>query len=171
MKRFVNLIDRMADISGYIAGWLVPIMIILIVYEVFMRYVLHNPPMVADEFSAYMLVALSYMGLSYTWRQGGHIRITLLVHRLPTQAANWIRLIGLILSFVFLVGVNHSAFKMIIYANKIDLKSDTWLTFPLFWPQLMVFIGFLLLLLTLFSEITKVVKNIQAGENVEGISK
>ena len=94
MNYFVKIVDKAADVSGYLSGWLAPMMVVLVAFEVFMRYVLHNPPMVADEFSAYMLVALSYVGLSYTWRQGGHVRITLLVSRLPDKAATWIRLIG-----------------------------------------------------------------------------
>ena len=86
MKQVGIIIEKVADFLGYVSGWLVPAMMLLVAVEVFMRYVLHDPAMVADEFSAYMLVALSYLGLSYTWRQGGHVRITLLVSRLPVQA-------------------------------------------------------------------------------------
>ncbi len=146
-------------------------MMTLVAVEVFMRYVLHDPAMVADEFSAYMLVALSYLGLAYTWRQGGHVRITLLVSRLPPKVASWIRLMVLIMIFVFMVGITHAGYEMIIYALQIDLRSDTWLTFPLFWPQLTVFIGFLLLTLTLPVEIAQVIVKIRAGENVERQSK
>ena len=42
----------------------------LVVVDVFMRYVMHRPLMVADEISAYMLVALSFLGFAYTWRKG-----------------------------------------------------------------------------------------------------
>ena len=171
MKYFVKIVDKAADVSGYLSGWLVPIMVLLVAFEVFMRYVLHNPPMVADEFSAYMLVALSYIGLAYTWRQGGHVRITLLVSRLPAKIEAWSRLIGLLLVFVFMVGLTHSCYKMSAYAYKINLRSDTWLTIPLFWPQLTVFIGVCLLLLTIFSEIIKTIQSMAAGKNLEGVSK
>jgi TRAP-type C4-dicarboxylate transport system permease small subunit len=167
MKQIETVIKKTAGFFGYLSGWLVPSMMILVTVEVFMRYVLHNPPMVADEFSAYMLVALSYLGLAFTWRQGGHVRITLVVSRLPAKAASWIRLIVLILIFIFLVGLTHAGYKMVVYAWQIDLRSDSWLTVPLFWPQLTVFIGFVTLTLMLPVEIAKVIAKIRAGENVE----
>ena len=167
MKKIGSTIEKVADFFGYVSGWLVPAMMLLVAVEVFMRYVLHNPPMVADEFSAYMLVGLSYLGLAYTWRQGGHVRITLLVSRLPAKVAGWIRLFVLIMIFIFMIGITHAGWEMIVYARQIGLRSDTWLTFPLFWPQLTVFIGFLLLTLTLPLEIVRVIIKIRAGEAVE----
>ena len=54
MKRLGYIVEKIADIGGYFSGWLVFLMMILVFVEVFMRYVLRRPPMVADEFSAYM---------------------------------------------------------------------------------------------------------------------
>ena len=167
MKQAELIIEKIVDFLGHVSGWLVPAMMLLVAVEVFMRYVLHAPAMVADEFSAYMLVALSYLGLAYTWRQGGHVRITLLVSRLPVQAASWIRLFVLIMVFIFMLGITHAGWEMIVYAREINLRSDTWLTFPLFWPQLTVFIGFLFLTLTLSLEIVRVFLKIRSGEAVE----
>ena len=142
-------------------------MMMLVVVEVFMRYVLHQPLMVADEFSAYMLVALSYLGTAYTWRQGGHVRVTVLVSRLPSRGAGWIRFIGLILVLIFMIELDRVGYKMIIYALKIHLRSSTWLMVPLFWPQLTVFIGFILLTLLLVVDIVRTFIKIRAGEKVE----
>ncbi|NIM97985.1 MAG: TRAP transporter small permease subunit, partial [candidate division Zixibacteria bacterium] len=101
------------------------------------------------------------------WRQGGHVRITLLVSRLTSGVASWVRLIALILTLIFLIGLTHAGYKMIIYALKIDLRSETWLIFPLFWPQVTVFIGFVLLTLMLVVDIARAIVRIRAGENVE----
>jgi TRAP-type C4-dicarboxylate transport system permease small subunit len=167
MKRYRQIMDKIAYVCGLIGSGLVPIMVFMVAVEVFMRYVLKNPPMIADEFSAYMLVALSYLGLAVTWRQGGHVRITLLVSRLPVKLAGWLRLVVLIIIFIFMVAITHSAFSMVVYAYEINLRSDTWLTFPLIWPQLTVFIGFLILTLILPADIVKVYRKIRAGESVE----
>ncbi len=69
--------------------------------------------------------------------------------------------------FIFMIGITHAGWVMIVYARQIELRSDTWLTFPLFWPQLAVFIGFLMLALTLPLEIVRVFIKIRAGEVVE----
>jgi TRAP-type transport system small permease protein len=167
MNRFGSVIDKIADLGGYFSGWLVPLMMILVVVEVFTRYVLDRPLMVADEVSAYMLVALSFLGLAYTWRQGGHVRITILVNRLPDKAAAWVRLIGLIMTFIFMIELDRAAYKMIVYALQINLRSSTWLMFPLFWPQLTVFIGFVLLTLLLVIDIFRTGVKIRTGKKAE----
>ncbi len=66
MRLLVRVTEGLANIAGYIGGWLVPLMTLLILIEVVMRYVVHQPLMISDEFSAYMLVALAYIGLAYT---------------------------------------------------------------------------------------------------------
>jgi TRAP-type C4-dicarboxylate transport system permease small subunit len=132
-----------------------------------MRYVLHQPLMLADEFSAYMLVAVSYLGTAYTWRQGGHVRVTVLVSRLSSRTAGWMRFIGLILVLIFMIELDRVSYKMITYALQINLRSSTWLMFPLFWPQLTVFIGFVLLTLLLVIDIVEALIKIRAGEKVE----
>jgi TRAP-type C4-dicarboxylate transport system permease small subunit len=167
MKRAGQIVDWIADMGGYFSGWLVPVMMLLVVVEVFMRYVLERPPMVADEFSAYLLVAISYLGLAYTWRQKGHVRITIFVGRFSPRSSSWVRLITLLLNLIFLLALTQTGYKMIVYALKINLRSSTWLTFPLFWPQLTVFIGFVLLTLVLVVEIVRAIGKIRSGENVE----
>ncbi|MGE5253979.1 MAG: TRAP transporter small permease subunit [Planctomycetaceae bacterium] len=167
MNRLGSVIEKIADLGGYFSGCLVPLMMILVVVEVFTRYVLDRPLMVADEVSAYMLVALSFLGLAYTWRQGGHVRISILVSRLPGKAAAWVRLIGLIMTFIFMIELDRAAYKMIVYALQINLRSSTWLMFPLFWPQLTVFIGFILLTLLLVIDFFRTGVKIRTGKKAE----
>ncbi len=167
MNRIVSAIEKIAYLGGYLSGWLVPIMMMLVVVDVFMRYVMHRPLMVSDEFSAYMLVALSFLGLAYTWRQGGHVRIEILVSRLSPPVYAWVRLIGLILTFIFMIELDRAAYKMIVYALQMNLRSSTWLMFPLFWPQVTVFIGFILLTLLLVIDIVHTGARIGAGKKAE----
>jgi len=167
MRQLGSIIDRIADFVGYLSGWLVPLMMMLVVVDVFMRYVMHRPLMIADEFSAYMLVALSFLGFAYTWRQGGHVRVEVVVNYLPPRLYAWMRLIGLILTFIFMVEMDRAAFKMIAYALQMKMRSSTWLMFPLFWPQLTIFVGFVLLTLMLVVDIVQAGVKLRAGKNAE----
>jgi TRAP-type C4-dicarboxylate transport system permease small subunit len=155
MKQLGSYLDKMADGLGYLSGWLVPLMMLLVVVDVFMRYVMHRPLMVSDELSAYMLVALAFLGFAYTWREKGHVRVEVLVSRLSPRAQDRVRLAGLILTFAFMLEMNRSAFKMIVYAHQMKMRSSTWMMFPLFWPQLTIFVGFVLLTLVLAADILR----------------
>jgi C4-dicarboxylate transporter DctQ subunit len=167
MNRLVSVIERIAYLGGYLSGWLVPIMMMLVVVDVFMRYVMHRPLMVSDELSAYMLVALAFLGFAYTWREGGHVRVEVLVSRFSPRVQDRVRLVGLILTFVFMLEMNRSAFKMIVYAYQMKMRSSTWMMFPLFWPQLTIFVGFVLLTLVLFVDIGRLWNKIRTSKMAE----
>jgi len=167
MHRFAAIIEKLAFLGGYLSGWLVPSMMMVVVADVFMRYVMRRPLMVADEFSAYMLVALSYLGLAYTWREGGHVRIEILVRRLSPRVYDWVRLVGLILVFVFMLELDRAAWKMIVYARQMNLRSSTFFMFPLFWPQLTVFIGFVMLTLLVAVDVFRTAAALRPGAKAE----
>jgi TRAP-type C4-dicarboxylate transport system permease small subunit len=167
MKQFASAVDRLANFVGYLSGWLVPLMMMLVVVDVFMRYVMQQPLMVADELSAYMLVTLSFLGFAYTWRQGGHVRVEVAVNYLPPRLKSWVRLIGLILTFIFMIEMDRAAYKMIVYAIQMKMRSSTWMMFPLFWPQLTIFVGFVLLTLMLAVDIVQTGGKLRAGKKAE----
>lgn len=167
MKRLASAVDALANFVGYLSGWLVPLMMLLVVVDVFMRYIMQRPLMVADELTAYMLVALSFLGFAYTWRQGGHVRVEAVVNYLPRRLYAWVRLIGLILTFVFMLAMDRAAYKMIAYALAMKMRSSTWLMFPLFWPQLTIFLGFVLLTLMLAVDIVQAGLKLRAGKCAE----
>ena len=167
MKRLAALIEKSAHLCGYLSGWLVPLMMMLVVVDVFMRYVMQRPLMIADEFSAYMLVTLSFLGFAYTWRQRGHVRVEVVVNYLPPRLYAWVRLIGLILTFIFMVEMDRAAYKMIAYALQMKMRSSTWLMFPLFWPQLTIFVGFVLLTLMLVVDIVQAGAKLRAEKIAE----
>lgn len=167
MERLGELVDRLANLVGYLSAWLVPLMMMLVVVDVFMRYVMRQPLMIADELTAYMLVALSFLGFAYTWREGGHVRVEVVVNYLPPRLRARVRLIGLVLTFIFMVEMDRAAFKMIAYALQMKMRSSTWLMFPLFWPQLTIFVGFVLLTLILAVDIVRTGAKLRAGEIAE----
>jgi len=163
MKRLVYITDRIADIFGYFCKWIVPIMIALIFAEVLSRYVVGKPLIIADEYGAYMLVALSFLGAAYAWKEKSHVRITFLVSRLPLRVAIHLRLATLIVSFIFMALLTHASYGFFATSFRLGLKSSTWLITPLQVPHLTVAIGFFLLSLLLIGRIAKTIMDIRAG--------
>ncbi len=70
-------------------------------------------------------------------------------------------------TFIFMIELDRAAYKMVAYALQINLRSSTWLTFPWFWPQLTVFLGFIMLTLLLAVDIVRAIDRVRAGERVE----
>lgn len=168
MKRLASFVVRLVDVTGNIFAWFSAVMILLILFEVFMRYVLGRPPIFADEYAVYMLVALSFLGMAYTWQKGGHVRITALADALPKGPAHWLRLVTLIGGFIFTAALVLSSYTFLKDSFELHLKSDTFLRTPLQVPHMTLLIGFSLSLLVLLVEISKAVtglrRNRGAGE-------
>lgn len=140
-----NLIDRIVVIGGHVGAVLIVAILFLTMYEIVLRYVFNNAPMIADELAAYMLVAVVALGLSYRWREGGHVRVEALVSRLPGQVQYWLRLFTLSAVFFFTVMVTIGSFTVIGRTMQYGLMSNSWLRVPLIWPQLSIPYGFVLL--------------------------
>jgi len=171
MKRLGRILESIANIGGYFSGWLVPAMMVLVFVEVFTRYVVRQPLMIADELSAYMLVAISYLAAAYTQKEGGQVRITALVTRLPTRVASWLRLITLSLLFLFALAITHSSYAYMALSFKLGMKSGTWLRVPLQPIQMTVAIGFAILFLVIIVELVRAIRNIRAGKSAEELTE
>ena len=157
----------MANILGYIAGWFVLLMMLLVLVEVISRYVFNRPLMVADEFGSYLLVAVSYLAAAYAWKEKGHVRITALVSRLPPRVSSWLRLITLLLALIVAIGLSQSAYSYLQTSFRLGMASGSWLNFPLQGPHMTLMIGFVLLSLIITVEVTRAIKNFRRGQSIE----
>ncbi|MDP2932135.1 MAG: TRAP transporter small permease [Chloroflexota bacterium] len=167
VRRLGNLLEATAAQSGYLCGWVILVMTVLVLFEVFMRYALGKPPILADEFSGYLLVFISFIGAAYTWREKGHVRVTALVERLPLRVANPLRLGTMILTFLAACGLAQASYGLLALSFKVHMVSDSIWRFPLWIPQISLIIGFILLALMLLADIIKAIRKMRAGENVE----
>lgn len=142
MEKLDRFLDKMVTYaSGHLSGWLVIIMTILVMVEVVSRYVLRQPLMIADEFSGYILAVMTFTGLAYTWKEKGHIRIEVLFSRLPHRAALWLRAVVLLGIVAFMPILAKALLDLTLYSIQWDMRSASWLRFPVVWPQMLMFLG------------------------------
>ncbi len=83
-KKFVAILNRIEDIA-LIAMFVAMVMVIFV--QVIMRYVFNNSLSWSEEFGKFMFVWLSWFGISIGARRNEHIRITMLLDRLPFKAS------------------------------------------------------------------------------------
>ncbi len=171
MKRVGRVIGAASYLSGYLAGWVLLGIMGLTLAEVITRYVLHQPLILSDEFGAYSLVAISFLGLAYCWRASGHIRITFVVRRMPARVSNWLRLVTLTIALIYVGLASKVSYDFIVDAFRRNIRSNSLLMTPLRWPEMVIPIGFTLLSLILIVEIAKVIRDIRSGVSTEAISE
>jgi len=156
MKQVSSTIEAwISKTSLFAASLLIFAMVWLVFYEVVMRYIFHNPPMLADEISAYMLVGIVFLGLVYCFKEKGHIRLEILVGRLSPKTSKWLRVITLFIFLTYSVALTKLGCELVIYSYTHYFFSMSILRVPLYLPQLVLPIGCFLLSIQLLFEISK----------------
>ena len=167
MDKLFRAIEKISYVSGYFAGWILILIIILTMVEVVTRYVWRHPLILCDEFGGYSLFAITFLGLAYCAKEKGHIRITFIVERMPMKMASWLRLATLALALVYAGIASKISWDFLIGSFQRNIKSNSWLMVPLRWPQMVLPIGFTLFSLVLIVQIVKTVRSIREGVKIE----
>jgi TRAP-type C4-dicarboxylate transport system permease small subunit len=155
VSSFFDITDKIVVIGGNTAAALVILILFLTMYEITLRYVFNNAPMIADEITAYMLVAVVALGLSFRWREGGHVKVEALTSHLPPKARHWLRLFTLSAALFFSVMVTIGSFTFIGRTLQYSTISNTWMRVPVIWPQLFIPFGFILLSIYILRDISR----------------
>ncbi len=82
-KKEIKILDKIEDtllITMFVA------MVSIIFFQVIMRYVFNNSLSWSEELGKFLFVWLSWVGISIGHRRREHIKITMLVDRLPEKA-------------------------------------------------------------------------------------
>ncbi len=167
MQKLSRVIGFLSYICAYFAGVMLLVTILIVVVEVISRFVLRNPIIFADEFCGYILVAVTFFGLAYTWKERGHIRITFLIDRLPIKVTNWLRVVTLLVALAYATLAVSVSYPFIIDAFHRNIRSNSPLATPLAYPQVVIPLGFTVLTLWLIVEVVKAIGNLRSGVNAE----
>ncbi|MCL7928399.1 TRAP transporter small permease [Halomonas llamarensis] len=103
-----------------------------------------------SEISGFLLVGASFLGLAYTFIHGGHIRVTLVIGRLPAAARVWVEVFCLTVALVLCVYLAWNLFWLLDDSIAFNETSYGLLRIPLWIPQSAMLLGVALFCLALF---------------------
>ena len=138
------MISSVARAASTLAGVAVLAIVVLITYDVAMRYLFEQPQLFVDEVASFLELFVIFAGLAYTFRTGSHVRVDLLTGRLPGRARGWLRLSGLVLGLVFLAIVIWTTAQSAVTAYRYGRVSAVML-YPLWAPMALIPLGLALL--------------------------
>jgi len=90
----VRTLEATSEITGRCLAWLLPIMVLLTITVVVLRYVFDTGTIATQETVAYLHGCVFMLGLAYTLKHDGHVRVDVLAQRLTPRTRAWIELIG-----------------------------------------------------------------------------
>ena len=101
--------DKFADFIGSITAIAMVLMILNVFYDVIMRYFFKSGSIAMQEMEWHLFSVIILLGVAYTLKEDGHVRVDLIYDRLTDKKKAMINMVGVI-AFIFpialLVGIS-----------------------------------------------------------------
>jgi len=100
LDKLANFIDALNEKVGYYTSWLTAVLVLVVCYDVFTRYLLKRSSIAVQELEWHLFAFIFLMGAAYTLKHDRHVRVDVLYMRFSPKIQAWINLIG---SLLFLI--------------------------------------------------------------------
>jgi TRAP-type C4-dicarboxylate transport system permease small subunit len=171
MEKIVGVIDRLSHAFGITAGIMMLIGVALVIAEIMVRALFDSTLYITEEYTAYLMVAITFLGLAYTLKEKGHIRMVFL-HKFVKAGKARILLeiysffVGLAVFVVITVTTAEFFWDSVASGTRSMQISRTYLAIP----QSAMPLGSLLITLQFAAEFFRSVMKLRKGE-IDGEDK
>jgi TRAP-type mannitol/chloroaromatic compound transport system permease small subunit len=117
--RFCQVLDEIIRRIGHYFSWLNVILIVVIIVQVFLRYIMGMGLVVLEELQWHLYAVGIMFGLSYCLVQNTHIRLDLFHDNFSPRTKEWIELLGNLLLLYPII--------FIILIHGWDFLMDSWI--------------------------------------------
>ena len=122
---FCRIIDAVSERVGKGISFLVILMVLLLVYEVIMRYAFNSPTVFAHETSLFLYGTTGMLAGAWVLRHDGHVRMDAIYGRLPLRTRAIIDLATAPLFFLLVVVVLWMGWDMAYFSVKVNEHTQT----------------------------------------------
>lgn len=149
MKHLLRVIDRVVEACGRTFRWLSVAVVVIVTYEVVLRYAFNKPSMWPFDVSCMMGATIAAIGLSYAHLHRRHVKVDLFYNRLSDRGKCVIEVIGHLVVFLpwaIMLVVVSTAWAVESWATGEEMILTGW--YPPLGPlRSVIAIAFILLLL------------------------
>lgn len=147
MRKIVN---RACQVIG---GVLILALMIIVTAEVIGRAAFGHTFLVANEYSGYIALMLTFIGIPYAMDQGALLRVNFLIDRLNHSHARLLELLFRVIAFLVSAVICHQLIRMTLKSYERGTFASTPARTPIWIPQCVAAVGMLLLLIVIFAQI------------------
>ena len=156
MRRFL---DGLYLAAGYFAAFFLVVMFVIMLSLSVGRlsWIKINIP-AGDDFAAWSMAAMSFLGLAHTFKSGEMIRVGLLIERFSGRTRHAFEIFAHLVGLIFIVYFAWAAWRFIALSHMLNDMSQGVVAVPLWIPQLGVFFGLALLALAFVDELIHILR-------------
>lgn len=137
----------------------------LIVAEILVRNLLNGTLYITGEYTGYLMVSITFLGLAYTMKEKEHIRITV-IHKFIKSCKKrlfidiYANIVGLAMFLVVIIATTNLFWNSLVTESQSGQVSATYLAIP----QFALPLGAVLITLQFVSEIIKLILKLRRSE-------
>ncbi len=153
--RLRHLLEHLTGAMGYAAGWGFIVCAFFISFDVVARKFFGFSSQATTEITAYMLAMGLSWGLAHALSMRAHVRIDLLINKLPLRYRQWLHLTSLAALGIFAAFLAKASYDLVDESLMFRATDTSVLRIPLAWPQGIWALGlgvFALTILVMFIE-------------------
>jgi len=144
INSFFRLINRLSQISGYLAALSILAATLIIVEQVVVRYVFRTPTIWQVETAVYLLIAATFLGAPYGLKENAHINIDMFIINLSAGARIRLDFVTSTIAMLFCFFLAYRGGVMWWEAFEGNWRSSSLLSVPLVYPYALIPVGMLL---------------------------
>lgn len=136
MESFVRLCDRLSVACGVASGLLMVGSTALVLLEILVRTAFDKTLYITEEYSGYLMAAMTFLALAYTLKEKSHIRMTFLHTVAKGRVKIWLEICALLMGFLFCALLTYTTAEFfwdaVVTKSRSMQISQTYLAIPQF---------------------------------------
>src|SRR5262245_9222500 len=157
MRAFVRAIDRLSYYCGVLAAFLVIVLVVLMLYDVVLRYMFNAPTTWGNDLNAFLMGGSFVLSIAYASATDAHVRGALLYSVRTRPRLAYVDLIGLTL--IVLPAVAIITWGLYVHLQdgiRTGERTGSGGWNPVVWPfRAVMLIGFVIFTIQIVAEIIK----------------
>jgi TRAP-type C4-dicarboxylate transport system permease small subunit len=163
VQRFVGICDGLSKAFGIAAGIMLLFGAALTLAEIVLRSFFTKTTYIAEEYTGYLMVAITFLALCYTLKDKGHIRMTFLHSLVKGKARIFLDIYAFFVGFVICAVITYTTAQFfwdsVVSQSRSMHVSATYLAVPQFFMPL----GFFMMSAQFLAEIIRSVLYLRLG--------
>lgn len=121
LRKFEQVINRLSGISGWLAGWLCVLMILVVFIDVVARYAFASGSIAMQEMEWHLFAAMFLLGASYTMREDANVRVDVFYGRMSPRTKAVVDILGTVLFVIPMCTlILYSSYDFVSYSYQIQ---------------------------------------------------
>jgi TRAP-type mannitol/chloroaromatic compound transport system permease small subunit len=97
---YINFSNRLVEWTGSIISWLTALLVMVICYDVVMRYLFNSSSVAIYEIEWHIFALIFLLGAAYALKHDRHVRVDVFYSRFPQKTKAWVDLLGTVLFLI-----------------------------------------------------------------------